>query len=282
MKRICRFMLCVIGFNLGAISGFAWGPAGHEIVGYIAEQHLTPATAHLIHDLLNTGNTNAEIHIADSGIANWPDFIRRDRPETAPWHYVDIPFDADKYEPERDCQQHGGCVVEAIERFRHVLGDRQTNATVRIEALKFLVHFVGDVHQPLHCAERHGDHGGNLVLVNWPGNPVALKLHAVWDGSLVEKYLHDRQVTALEYANQLNHAVTTAQFRTWNTGTPADWALESHRSAITEVYATIPEDSHAHALDDTYITTGQRLVAEQLIKAGIRLAYLLNKFSTKH
>ena len=270
MNRICRLVL----LSLGAMTGLAWGPAGHEIVGRIAEQHLTPATIQFIHNL-----HDPEIHIADAGFANWADFIRKDRPETASWHFVDIPFAANQYDPDRDCRQHGGCVVEAIERFRRVLADRQTNVAARIEALKFLVHFVGDIHQPLHCAERHGDHGGNTVWVDWPGNPQATKLHAVWDANLVEKNLHDRQLTATEFAAQLNHAVTAAQLQVWSAGTPADWAWESHRLAITEVYATIPESDRVHPLDAAYIANGQHLIAEQLTKAGIRLAVLLNQLT---
>ncbi len=271
MNRIYRWIF----LSFIATTGLAWGPAGHEIVGRIAEQRLTPATTQFIREL-----HNPEIHIADAGIADWADFIRRERPETAPWHYVDIPFDARKYDPERDCRQPAGCVISAIEKFRHVLADRQANSAARIEALKFLVHFVGDIHQPLHCAERHGDHGGNLVLVHWPGEPQALKLHAVWDGRFVEKNLRDQKLTAPEYADQLNHAVTAAQLQAWSAGAPADWALESHRLAVTEVYATIPETGAARQLDDAYITKNQHLVAEQFTKAGIRLAYLLNLIAT--
>lgn len=277
MNRIQRCVLLVTGLSLGAMTGFAWGPTGHEIVGHVAEEHLTPATAHFIHDLLTAGNTTGEIHIAAAGFANWADFIRKDRPETAPWHYVDIPFVADKYDPDRDCRQHGGCVVEAIERFRRVVADRQANTAARVEALKFLVHFVGDIHQPLHCAERHGDHGGNMVWVQWPGETKAIKLHAVWDMNLVEKTLHDQQLTPAEFADQLTHAITPAQIQAWSAGAPADWAWESHRLAVTEVYATIPETG-AHLLDGAHIAKSEHLVVEQLTKAGIRLAYLLNQF----
>ena len=95
-----------------------------------------------------------------------------------------------------------------------------------------------------------------------------------------EKNLHDQQLTAPEYADKLNHAVTATQLQTWSAGAPADWAWESHRLAVTEVYATIPETGAAHQLDDTYITKNQHLVAEQLTKAGIRLAFLLNLLTT--
>lgn len=279
MNRVQRCLLLIAGLSLGVRTGSAWGPAGHEIVGRIAAQHLTATTANFIHELLNTGNTNAEIQIADSSVANWADWIRKDNPETAPWHFVDIPFEADRYDPARDCCQPAGCVVEAVERFRQELADRRTNPAVRVAALKFLVHFVGDIHMPLHCAERHGDRGGNLVWVLWPGDSQATKLHAIWDSNLIESQLHDRQLTALAYAVQLNDSVPAARVRAWSAGTPADWAWESHQLAIAEIYGTIPESGPAHPLAAAAITKSQDLVAEQLTKAGLRLAELLNQLA---
>lgn len=252
----------------------AWGPEGHEIVGRIAELHLTPAAAKAVAELLNAGNTNAPLHLSDNAVANWPDAIRRERPESAPWHYVDIAFDADRYDPERDCLSHTGCVVTAISRFQQVLANHQTNTEARVEALKFLVHFVGDIHQPLHCAERHNDHGGNMVWVRWPGDEKASKLHAVWDEHLVQKCIRDSQLDTLAYADKLNRAVTNEADLV--TGAPADWAWHSHRLAVTDVYATIPEYGRAHPLDDAYISRNQGIVAEQLTKAGLRLAALIN------
>jgi hypothetical protein len=260
----------------GAVSGQAWGPEGHEIVGRIAEKNLHPDTLRHLAELLT--DTNSVIaHISDSAIANWPDVIRRDRPETAQWHYVDIAFDAVKFDRQRDCLAPTGCVVTAIEQFQRVLSDRQTNRAARLEAVKFLVHFVGDIHMPLHCAQRHNDHGGNLIWVCWPGDTKASKLHAIWDVRFVQINLTESGLTTLAYADQLTGKVTLQHATAWSTGTAADWAWESHQVAVTNVYDGIPGNGPAFDIPAAYIKTNQPVVANQLTKAGLRLARLLNE-----
>src|SRR5262249_30474310 len=125
----------------------AWGPEGHAIVAEIAEARLTDAAKTQIAQLLAADDSGAQ-HIDQ--IASWPDAIRQARPETGPWHFVDIPLDAAKYDASRNCDQ-GNCVVQAIQKFVGVLRDRNQDKAARLEALKFIVHFVGDIHQPLHC-----------------------------------------------------------------------------------------------------------------------------------
>lgn len=260
----------------GSLTCHAWGPDGHIIVGRIAEKHLTPAALRQLTTLLTDANAGTT-HISDSAIANWPDEIRRERPETAPWHYVDIAFDAQEFDRQRDCLAHTGCVVSAIEQFQKVLADRQTNSAARVEALKFLVHFVGDLHMPLHCAQRHDDHGGNMVWVCWPGDTKASKLHGIWDVNFVQTNLRESGLTTLAYADQLAGKVTPKQTADWSTGTVADWAWESHRLAVTKVYAGIPDSGPAYDIPATYIQANQPVVATQLTKAGLRLARLLNE-----
>src|SRR5262249_39126760 len=125
----------------------AWGPEGHAIVAEIAEARLTDAAKRQIADLLASDDSHAQ-HLDQ--IASWPDAIRPARPETAPWHFVDIPLDAGIYDASRDCAGDN-CVVQAIQKFVGVLRDGNEDKPKRLEALKFIVHFVGDIHQPLHC-----------------------------------------------------------------------------------------------------------------------------------
>jgi hypothetical protein len=101
---------------------------------------------------------------------------RRERRETAPWHYVNIPVDADGYDPAKH-GNNGENVIDAIDRFAKVLADKGKPKEERVEALKFLVHFVGDLHKPLHCAEPNGDKGGNERLVFFPARKQAVSLH---------------------------------------------------------------------------------------------------------
>lgn len=269
-------VLCL--FVLLAPRAFAWGPEGHEVVARIAELRLTTNAGQKIDELLASTSTNHhKVHIWYSGVCNWPDFIRHDRTNSAPWHFVDIPFDAPRYSAARDCEKHDGCVVDSIKTFGSVLRDPHATTSNRVEALKFLVHFVADVHQPLHCAERNDDHGGNLVMVNFPGHPEPVKLHYVWDGLLIQRTLAERHLDAMACADQLNARIKTQRDAAWRRETPEDWANESHRLAVRNVYAGIPIQAEAFTLSEEYVKKNQALVESQLMKAGARLARLLNE-----
>jgi hypothetical protein len=267
-----RFSVIVAILIASAVPVFAWGPDGHVIVGRIAELHLTTNAAHAVSELL--GPTG---HISDNAVANWPDFIRKDRPESAPWHFVDIPFAAEKYDADRDCSNHHGCVVQAITDFQQVLADKQNSVEARVAALKFLVHFVGDIHQPLHCGERNGDQGGNKYFVYWPGDQKPQRLHVIWDVYLPRRNLSDAGLTALSYADKLNTRITPPRRLLWSKGTSADWAWESHQIAVAKVYASLPAEGLPHHLSPDYIKSSQRIVDDQLMKGGLRLALLLNE-----
>lgn len=251
-----------------AIQADAWGPDGHRIIGHIAELHLTDKAKAGIKEILGP-----ELKISDDSVASWPDHIRHDRPETGPWHYVDIPFDATSYDPQRDCPT-GQCVVVQTEHFAKILGDANATMVTRAEALRFLVHFAGDLHQPLHCTERNGDKGGNLVRVTFLSEPEETNLHRVWDSSLIRSYLAEGDV--LQYAERLNTGITPQQEKEWARGSIPDWAWESHQAAVAHTYASVPVQSAPVHLGTEYVTGNQPLVEEQLMKAGIRLAVLLN------
>ena len=155
-----RLALTVILICL-PLPALAWGAEGHEIVAAIALRELTPAARLQVARLL--GSEAMLVH--DS---NWADEVRDQRPDTGPWHYVDIPLDAPGYDAGRDC---GGdaCVVAQISHDLHVLGNARVSAGQRAEALRFLVHFVADIHQPLHAVD-NADKGGNGVRVYLRGD----------------------------------------------------------------------------------------------------------------
>ena len=167
---------------------WAWGEKGHKAVALIAYRLLNEQARKNV-DVLLEGRTIEAASV-------WPDEIRRAncpapgqaqcnpqyRPETANWHFVDVPYEAAGYDAARDCKpsRYGDCVVLALEQFRAVLDDstRRPFDAYNVEqqrkfrdALAFVVHFVGDLHQPLHAAERKHDAGGNLVLVTWEDDP---------------------------------------------------------------------------------------------------------------
>jgi hypothetical protein len=251
---------------------FAWGGDGHQLVCMIAEYHLTPVAKANVHDLLGK-----DINISDFGIANWADEVRRDRPETGPWHYVDIPTDAKAFDKKRDGQD-GNNVIDKITDFQAVLKDPKASRTNRVEALKFLVHFVGDLHQPLHCAERNKDRGGNDYQVYFLKREFPINLHSVWDGAI----LLTRRDTMLDtdYAKKLNIAITPQQIKDWSKGTPTDWANESHDVAVNSAYKDLPPVGPYPKLDQKYVDTNGPIVDQQLERAGIRLANILNDIFT--
>ena len=115
-----------------------------------------------------------------------------------------------------------------------------------------------------------------MVWVREPNDVKATRLHAFWDETLVEKNIKGQRMGVMAYADSLNRAVTVAQARVWCAGAPVDWAWEAHLLAVKEVYTGIPVHSKAVTLDAAYIVNSQRIVAQQLTKAGLRLAQLLN------
>jgi nuclease S1 len=259
--------IAVLVYALGAVlvssqRADAWGASGHAIVAEIAQHRLEPGVMGEIRRLLN-----GDVSLAS--VANWADTIQSQRPETAKWHFVNIPVEAAGYDAARDCPQtpHGDCVINAIVRSRATLADRHAPKTKRVEALKFLVHLVGDVHQPLHCAVHNGDAGGTTVPVKWFGK--GMSLHLVWDVGVIEKRTYDwgDYVRYLEHDWIAAHRLPPVQHMT-----VAEWAWESHRSAVEAAY-TLPEDAD---LGDEYYARSRPVAERQLALAGVRLAQILN------
>lgn len=259
-----RLTISIILSVLLPTIAYAWGGDGHQIVCLIAEDRLTPAA----HSLL--GST---VNISDAEIASWADQVRRERQETGPWHYVDIPFDAKSFDEKRD-GKNGNNVIDKINDCQATLKDLKASKNDRVEALKFLVHFVGDEHQPLHCAERNGDKGGNGRLVFFLDRPRATNLHSVWDTAILLTRKGTTRNAA--YADTLNARIKPEQAAEWEKGTPADWANESHKVAVEIVYRDIPADGPPPKLDKPYVDAGGLVIEQQLQRGGVRLAMILN------
>ncbi len=246
---------------------FAWGSEGHHIIADIAEQYLEPATAQQIHELLALENVTTL-----AAVSTWADDIRAQRPETAPWHYVNIPIDPPAgtppaYDASRDCST-GDCVVAAIGRFETVLRDKDAPPRERLEALKWLVHLVGDINQPLHASD-NGDRGGNDVHVEFEGRETSL--HAVWDtGILAAARITDERA----YALSLARSISPSEAEQWRNGTPADWACDSYGVARNFIYGVWPHSPGV--LPASYEQKATYVVQVQLEKGGVRLAAVLN------
>jgi hypothetical protein len=265
MRLILASVLLVFG---AAGTALAWGDEGHRIVAEIAEQYLKAGTAHQVRELLALENATT---LAE--VSTWADKIRGQRRETARWHYVNIPIHPPAgtpaaYDAARDCP-NGDCVVAKIDELAAVLGDKAGHdSRDRLEALKFVVHFVADVHQPLHAAN-DGDRGGNDVRVTFMGRQT--NLHAVWDtGILFAAEIGDERA----YALQLARSIRPIELDQWRDGSATTWATESNDIARRLIYGEWPHGPDA--LRGSYAETALPVVSVQLEKAGVRLAAVLN------
>jgi hypothetical protein len=266
MKRlVCAFILALTPLH----QAYAWGSEGHSIVAEIAQRRLTPAAAAKVRDILG-GN------ISLASIAAWADDVRGPRPHTYNWHFTDIPLSETNYVPARDCadSQKGDCAINAITRSKGKLADNGASAADRKEALMFLVHFVGDLHQPLHTVKDYK--GGNGLRVSFFVDPLKKKLektnlHVVWDTYVIRATAYDwgSYVTLLEI-NWLpgKDAVSLSG------GSPIDWALQAHQAAIDVAFEGISMDEE---LGEDYLLAARPIVDQQLALAGLRLARLINE-----
>jgi hypothetical protein len=246
----------------------AWAREGHEIIAILAEQRLHPDVRDAVVALLE-GTTFIQA-------ASWADKVRN--LQTAPWHYVKIDITETEYDAARDCPRDQ-CVIGQIERCRRTLANADGDTRKRQNALKYLIHFVGDLHQPLHAGQNE-DHEGNDVQVEFIGetiDPYSLQpwnLHAVWDSGILEV----RDGDAHRYANRLNTWLKSQPEGAFQEGSVVDWAMESHDIARDHVYV-LPDD---RKLGEDYYRANLPVVDQQLAKAGVRLAKLLNETLKKH
>jgi len=250
----------------------AWGQEGHSIVAEIAQQRLSPQAATAVESVLGRRSL--------ASVASWPDDVREERNSTSHWHFVDIPIASDQYDPATQCKPtpQGDCIIAELDRLKNDL-HCAADPTVRQEALKFAVHFIGDIHQPLHTVD--DEQGGNKipVAVYMRGlacsqacrTPLASNFHAAWDSDLIHATVFDwgAYVDRLE-AGWLKSP--DAQAAGIDGGTPVDWAVETHRAAQT-VWNLLPAN---HVLDDAYYQKVLPVLDRQLGVAGLRLARFLN------
>ncbi|MGC1387997.1 MAG: S1/P1 nuclease [Steroidobacteraceae bacterium] len=277
---------------LSSAAAFAWGDEGHEVIALIADHFLEPLVRERAQAML--AGDDSELTARDlAHEATWADKYRdSDRSSTRVrydatrnWHFVDLELDGP--DADRACsgrpqlppgtQASAGpardCVIDKIDQFTAELKDPRTDAPERRLALQYLLHFVGDVHQPLHAADDH-DEGGNRKIATVPGMR-RNNLHHDWDSEFVARLGADEA----EIAQRLIAGIGEAQRRRWSAGTPADWAMESFLTAKSHAYGLLPapDRPNHYELTAAYVADATAVTAEQLSKAGVRLAYLLNQ-----
>ena len=260
----------------------AWWDYGHETVAQIATRNISPEAQREIRRLLSKAGqldtpTCAAATIEDLSV--WPDCIRsiRDRfSYTAPWHYqnVDVcrPFD------QTAACRDGNCVSAQIERNARLLADRSLPDRERLMALGFLVHFVGDMHQPMHAGDR-GDLGGNRFVASYGLIAGRTNLHTIWDGYLAERGIS----TPLGGPEGLLAELSPEEREAAKQGTVADWAQESWQAARDFAYGTMLSDPCAPipterpVLREEQVRTLIPVVRRLVTRGGLRLARLLDE-----
>jgi len=269
-------------------TALAWGDDGHKVVALIAQSFLDSDALKRVNALLAADTDSLTAHDIASA-ATWADKFRDSnrngaRQKTSQWHFVDIEITA----PDLDaaCFNHPpipsgtvasdgpaiDCVVDKIQEFAAELTNPATDPEEQVVALKFLLHFVGDLHQPLHSSDDN-DRGGNNKKVSAAGFRAG-NLHHYWDTEFVDQLETDPK----SIASDLIGHISRDQVSTWQAGSPSDWAMESFQVAKDDAYGQLPEPSArgSFRLSDEYVTTATEDVALQLSKAGVRLAFVLN------
>jgi len=313
--RFTAFLLIILSPCAAAPSAHAWGCKGHQAIALIAESHLTPHAREAALSILAAAPIDPNLPrycgpnndpFADA--STWADDVRKLRPDTAPWHFIDIPRGARKSDIAKYCPSPQGCVTSALADEMRVLRDPHASPQASADALRFLIHFVGDIHQPLH-ASTNNDLGGNCVPVTFFGRaPVEStpgsgafnpNLHSIWDVDIIEHFSPGE--SSQDFANQI-----TRGFSLWmpeweaQTANFSAWAWESHEMAEQIAYGQLPhripiamprllnscsdltDSERARLLQlnenvaDDYESVAAPIAEQQIAKAGARLAALLN------
>ena len=260
MKAIKKIILFSSVFIVPCHS-FAWGVLGHRIVGQIAESYLTSKAKMQVQKILGTET----IAMA----SNWADFIKSDSAYDYiySWHFINLDSGLTAAQVKSFLQKDTATDVYTKTNFLvKELKNKQLSMEKKRMYLKLLIHFVGDIHQPLHVG-RKDDLGGNRIKVLWFSTPT--NLHAVWD----EQLINFQQLSYTEYTNAINHT-TTRQRLSWQKQTISEWINESYQIAQT-LYSEVkqPDQKLGYRYNYDHIET----LNDRLVKAGVRLAGLLNE-----
>lgn len=249
--------LLLFASSIMSLPAYGWGQTGHRITGAIAERHLSAAAKQQVEALLPMGS------LAEA--STYPDDMRSDpsdfwQDKASPWHYVTVP--EGKHYHDVDAPDQGDAFT-ALQKFTATLKDPDAALEDKQLALRFIVHIIGDLHQPLH-AGNGTDRGGNSVKVRFFGQDS--NLHRVWDSQMIAQ----QELSYTEWTNWLDKRITQADIDAWHNTDPQVWITES-----TEIRETIyPQD--ANRMGYQYMYNHLPMVKQRLKQAGVRIAQYLN------
>ena len=243
-------------------NAFAFGPTGHRVVAELAFRHMTPEALAAVEALLG------DDFMAEA--ATWPDEMRASPDPyfgrtAAPYHYVNVPDGVSYKDSEKN---PAGDAVTALASFSATLKDPAASKQDKALALRYIIHIIGDLHQPLHAGHAE-DQGGNRIDVVWFEQ--ITNLHRVWDEHLIQH----KRLSYTEWTNFLDRKIKPAQITEWQKATPVDWVEEliSYRG---DIYA-----NSTGILKWDYVYKHTPLIKSQMSKGGIRLAGYLNAIFKK-
>jgi hypothetical protein len=259
-------LLVVVGLSCVGVARpvHAWGRLGHRASAQLAQSQLTQSARQTIRELLEPGES-----LADA--STWADENSRNIPGSAAWHFVNVPISAPHYN-RRFCRPQG-CVITKIAEFREILSDRRAPPAQRRIALRFFIHLVQDVHQPMHVADRN-DRGGNSLQLQY-GWYDATNLHQIWDSGLLARRYRNES----ELVRDLMAVSRQPKADDWRKGRIEDWADESLQ--IGRRAYLVPSTNSSLRFGDRvgrdYEGENLPRAVERLARAGVRLASLLNE-----
>lgn len=292
--RLLMFFRALLGVTLCITMvspAIGWWETGHQTVARLAAAHMSPQVRARVAEILGVADSLPAVADAMAKASTWADEVKAST-QTGEWHYIDLTLQDTKSDTDKRCRDEN-CVTARIRMFSQQLAKKRTDPKwTNLDALRFLIHFVGDVHQPLHAIS-DADLGGNCERLDPPVD-TARNLHALWDGGMLTEIEKDDRVLAAnlqEYLDKLGPAIQ----KKWAKGDERAWAWESHELANRVVYqrlhiplepeifpagcqAAPPEITNFKpVIDSLYINDMKPVLRDQLTKAGLRLAALLNR-----
>jgi hypothetical protein len=255
-------VLSLVGVLVVAPDAFGWGKIAHRVISIVAERRLSPNAAVAVRELLEPGES-----LADASL--WADEHRREIRGSAGWHYINVPIDESHYSA-RYCPD-SGCVVSKTLEMRSILANPSAPLDERRQALRFFVHLLEDLHQPVHVGDR-GDRGGNDLQVRFFES--GTNLHRLWDEGLIEHHSEDEAA----WVREIEPMTVPGQHRRWCEGTVEDYATESLLAARNAYL--VPGSSTfiqpGELLGGAYFEAARPVVVKRLAQAALRLSCALN------
>jgi len=258
-RRLFLFLLVL------PLALFGFGGQGHTLTWMIAQENLTPEARAMADKLL--------VGLDDQAVSTWADSIRPMREHTSPWHYINFAWELNR--PTVEDLTGKPCLYTAMRDNAQILRDTTKSDEERREAMLFLIHFIGDLHQPLHCGLA-SDRGGNNIQVTLRGN--GTNLHRIWDTEMVTHRVAPTVPLPLHAKNLINSIVAEDRAEMMTRLNPVDWMEESRELMRTVGYHE-KQSGPDPELTDSYIETGSIVTERQLILSGHRMAAVLNKIA---